>query len=248
MPTPLHLPFYVSSVVPQCQTALCLVPPSHLHQLQQCVSQVPQRHEDHVSRYKPNTCHISLLTSSLNHTCPYLLNIPVISLPFLLQKIRSTLRSSVGPPSGFSRKKTATTAQRKSVSVRKKSCASSTPSVAGASGDTRPPLHHTSPEGAFFSGTHHCPHPKPLTLSRPQDSQLSLGRPMSVSNVYVLADGHFVWGFFAPVLLPSLLNPGLMPSLRQKPVVHKRVLRSSTGGESFSLCLVFHCVKFGGLI
>lgn len=47
--------FCVSSIVPQCQTALCLVPAPHLHQLQQCVSQVPQRHEGYVSRYRPYT-------------------------------------------------------------------------------------------------------------------------------------------------------------------------------------------------
>lgn len=191
MPTPLHLPFCVSSVVPQCQTALCLVPPSHLHQLQQCVSQVPQRHEDHVSRYKPNTCHISLLTPSL--TCSLILSLTHFNhfIPCLLQKIRSTLRNSAGHLSGSSRRKTATTAQRRNVSMRKKSCASSTSSVAGASGDTRPPLHLTSPEVASLSGYHHhhCPHTKPFTMSRPQDSRLSLGRPASLFDVCILADG-----------------------------------------------------------
>lgn len=71
-----NIHFISLSTVPQCQTALCLVPPSHLHQLQQCVSQVPQRHEDHVSRYRPNTypyITVDLISDLfIDHICPYL--------------------------------------------------------------------------------------------------------------------------------------------------------------------------------
>lgn len=60
------------------------------------------------------------------------------SLSFSLQKTRGTLRSSAGLLCGSWRKRTATSALRKSASVRRRSCTSSTLNGAGASGDTRP--------------------------------------------------------------------------------------------------------------
>lgn len=122
--------------------------------------------------------------------------------------------------------------------MRKKSYASSTPSVAGASGDTHPPLHHISPKGESLSGNHQRPHPKPLTLSQPQDSQLRLGRPVSVSNVCVLDDEHLSGVTLPLFFLPFLVKSGLMSSLRQKAVTRKTVLSSTTEADNFSLCLV----------
>lgn len=152
---------------------------------------------------------------TLSPTCLLIVFVHMFYICCLLQKIRSILRSSAGPLSGSLRRKTATIAQRRSVSMRKKSCASSTPNVAGVSGDTHPPLHLTSPEGA--ATTIHTP--ESLTLSRHQDSQLSLGRPVSVSNLCVLVDGRLSGATSPSCFCPP--SSGLMPSLWQKAVAHK---------------------------
>lgn len=62
-----------------------------------------------------------------------------------LQKTRGTLRSSAGLLCGSWRRRTATCALRRSGSMRRRFCASSTPNGVGVSGGTRPPL-RTSPK------------------------------------------------------------------------------------------------------